>query len=1204
MKAKEKVPAEKRIDCDMLLDNAPIDSDDYAIEAQVLNAQIQKKGVNNIAVVAPYGAGKSSAITTYIKRYRKTGIGKPKHVQISLADFNQDEGQTQIEYQENAIERSILQQLLYSQRKHKLPNSTLNRTNKTRITALLWYSFWAIAFLFATIALIFETSGNSLFGNWKYISPILTVLAVISVVFLIISLLYTGKLRKIKYKDLEVSLDKDGKPQGDVSLINRFIDEVLYFFECIKVDLVIFEDLDRFENLKIFVKLRELNTIINNSPIKAKKVTFVYAVKDTMFKDENQRAKFFEFILPVIPIINPITTADQIRLKNDNLTKSDSTLRLSEQFIKDISYFIDDMRVLKNAFNDYIIMARKLSENTENQLNKKRENLFAIALYKNLYPYDYARLQKNEGLVPLCIDKRRLVDSFITTRKDDIKKLEAEKERIKKEVLNDFEELKLLFKGQHLIYAYSNVRGAKQVEEIDTFCDVDVLRHPNGSGYTVQVQKLPSGESYYERELVIKNKATNRIAQIEKEIRSIKLEIESEENELFYNLLNRIGIDEYFSKDNIRAIFNKYREQIANERFMGVSSDQLPNTEDDPEFISQFSLIRMFIHKNYIDEDYLEYISNYCSEISDKDRKFIRNVKQGYMQTFTYKLDDITSVIKNLSDEDFAQSAILIKDILSSLTLIKNLDTSDSVKTNKFSVLMSLLASGKKSVIVAVKEYLTLIDRVEEEHIADIIAQYAAPLIQYLFEDDISDSHKDIFVNALVKHKQFSILYSKQIKSYIAECPYYLKLFKGLSVDAVNEFIEKVCVIFAKIDLSNGRDRIFDFIVHGNYYQLNIHNIRVVLNIYDENNPEFEQKNYTFIKNCGIEIVQDRVNNNINEYIEQIFLKLPQSTEDEAAIKELLANENIVLENRIKIIEHADFKMRDFDSVDTQLYSAIIKNNRIEANWQNIVSAYKVLDLGAEITEFISLNEGNISGLYPSLEPALQIELFNKLISLPLKESDFNNLAKCIDIKLKMNATYGSCANIKPFILVGIFEFNIADMRFLLNQPGMFPYWVYYQEKILASMKEFFGNLQFESGAVKSIIEEKSLSVDFKKKLLELYGDTIQLHDTEILVARFIVDNQCTISESLLYKFTGVAMEASLKLSLLALAIKQSKISNLSQYRLYFSSIGDAYAKLINEGEKMTIENNITNRLIAEFMKEKGMCSYNSKKDKIYLKSA
>lgn len=159
---------EKKIEEQMLFDNSPIESDDYETEAQVLDAQVKKQGVTNIGVVASYGAGKSSAIATYLKRYRKKCIFKPKHVQISLADFNKDENYTVTEtnnYSENAIERSILQQLLYSQKKYKLPKSSINRTNKSSLLLTLGAAILSIVFILAIITLSFEISGNSLFAK-------------------------------------------------------------------------------------------------------------------------------------------------------------------------------------------------------------------------------------------------------------------------------------------------------------------------------------------------------------------------------------------------------------------------------------------------------------------------------------------------------------------------------------------------------------------------------------------------------------------------------------------------------------------------------------------------------------------------------------------------------------------------------------------------------------------------------------------------------------------------------------------------------------------------------------------------------------------------------------------------------------------------------------------------------------------------------
>ena len=133
-----------------LYNNAPQESEDYAVEAQVLDTQVKSVGVNNIAVVAPYGAGKSSAIATYLKRYRKEGFRQPKHIQISLADFNAEDGKPVVQPsadKENAIEQSVLQQLLYSQKKHKLPNSDIHRTNKSRPLVICWYTALAVLFL-------------------------------------------------------------------------------------------------------------------------------------------------------------------------------------------------------------------------------------------------------------------------------------------------------------------------------------------------------------------------------------------------------------------------------------------------------------------------------------------------------------------------------------------------------------------------------------------------------------------------------------------------------------------------------------------------------------------------------------------------------------------------------------------------------------------------------------------------------------------------------------------------------------------------------------------------------------------------------------------------------------------------------------------------------------------------------------------------
>ena len=86
-------------------------------------------------------------------------------------------------------------------------------------------------------------------------------------------------------------------------------------------DTVIFEDIDRFDDLAIFEELRKLNDLLNMAPGVVGKegnkvVSFVYAVKDSIFALDREldqdsrevlgsgRVKFFDMIISVIPFIS------------------------------------------------------------------------------------------------------------------------------------------------------------------------------------------------------------------------------------------------------------------------------------------------------------------------------------------------------------------------------------------------------------------------------------------------------------------------------------------------------------------------------------------------------------------------------------------------------------------------------------------------------------------------------------------------------------------------------------------------------------------------------------------------------------------------------------------------------------------------------------------------------------------------------------
>lgn len=107
------------------------------------------------------------------------------------------------------------------------------------------------------------------------------------------------RLSKISFNKSQIEIEKD----TDESIFNKYIDEIIYFFGEIKYEIVIFEDLDRFKSsTKIFVKIRELNRLLNSTNLSSKGIVFIYAVRDDLFESRREKTKFFDFIIPIIPI--------------------------------------------------------------------------------------------------------------------------------------------------------------------------------------------------------------------------------------------------------------------------------------------------------------------------------------------------------------------------------------------------------------------------------------------------------------------------------------------------------------------------------------------------------------------------------------------------------------------------------------------------------------------------------------------------------------------------------------------------------------------------------------------------------------------------------------------------------------------------------------------------------------------------------------
>lgn len=858
----------------LLLDNSPEISTDYDEDAKILNQQIENENIKNVAIVAKLGAGKSSVIETYLDRFRtkkkidkddyknakgkldkKTykiakkklkkhnkNVKKHNYVKLSLSTFNGKD------YKEEEIERSILQQLLYSQNKAKLPNSKIERTNKP--------SFWK-TFIFASVLTIFiassilfgtELSTIKVFEKAAWTKYLFLGLMIASFGYILFHCIYFKSFKRIKYKDFEVETKNDG---DSCSVINKLIDEILYFFECIDIDLVIFEDLDRLPSTDIFVKLRELNTIINNSSNKkCKKITFLYAVKSEVIQDEEQRAKFFDFILSIIPIVNPTTTEEKIREIIDERKSKNETITLSDEYIKDISLYIPDMRILKNTFNDYFI-TRKRIVNENNKHRISNEKLFTFSLYRNIFPSEYAKLEKNEGTLPILLNKKILVETITDKLDEENRMHEEEIEHIKSESLQKFNELRYMLNGILLTTTRGNGYSPIAVNSITTFKDLDFnnLCHPIYTSYCAdispQIRSVIEEINFYQREQNIKGITENKIEKLLQQIESNKKEKQRINNLTFAELTDCVGLEKIFNNKHI---------------------DEKKNFSNDDYDKKLLNFLKFIIKNKYVDDKYSEYTHNLSSSIiSQGDIEFIKKVQNG-TNDFYYGIENVEEVIKRLKREDFKTSSVINKSILQNLDKVR-----DTIKRNN--LLAAIINSDKNSWKYVVDFFAECNDEDIVNLVKFLIKDFM--LCEKIINSNLTERKKHIIINAILNLDDNIGNYNSNnyLSSYLEEQKNITLLLKDLNFEKVILTFDSLKPKFSYLTNELCLKVQMEYLIKNNLYKLTLHNLEFLLKFTsDFDNTLFTSDTFDYISSKN-DKVSEYINQNLNEFVRKYFVE-------------------------------------------------------------------------------------------------------------------------------------------------------------------------------------------------------------------------------------------------------------------------------------------------------------------------------------------
>ncbi|AKA72034.1 hypothetical protein [Clostridium scatologenes] len=1196
-----------------------IDKEKNEHYCETLEWALKNYNIKNIALTGVYGSGKSTILKTF-----ETFHKEYKYLNISMANFNNEtenkettEGGTESGKKNtvtacidnSVIEKGILQQMFYKVKYKSIPSSRFKRIIDYKFKYILFKSLVILAAISLGILIfnpiIFTNLYNNVLYGQKTFKINITITYILGIVIFII--IFKILSPAIKYLSNNFRITKISTKAGDAqlddsekSIFNKYIDEILYFFEMNKYDVVVFEDLDRFNNIEIFSKLRELNLLINNSEQINRRVVFIYAIKDEIFSNaENKddkfhyknRTKFFDFIIPVVQVVNSANACNLMidKFKDANLLN----IKLDEDFISDISFLINDRRVLNNIFNEYIIYKenlRHIDNQYENELDPTK--LLSIIVYKNMYPTDFAKLQDDEGMVyELFKNKYKLIESRVPQLKEECKELKLQIEYEKKECAEKIFELRYIY-AKYILdivnsdnigindrsYTYKELSSEQGFNEFLNSNNYKLLA--NGYYSPIQDAELlnklnEKKQEYLQREKIVKLKEENVKPNV---LENLKRKLDSKHNEI--NLLTSKPLKNLINDNNKDEIF-KYD-------------------------MSKENLLKFLIREGYIDESYSEYISYfYEGIITPKDNEFIHNVMYEKEMEFGRSLDKPKNIMKKLRNYRFEKKYVLNYNLLD--FIIENKSDTEKYE-NCYELIVKQLSNETEISFSFIDGYTS-----KQSHVDIFVKSLCSNwpnMWKYIQNHcNLTIEKSNLYLKHILEFGENTDILEMNKDNVFTE--YISKLSEFLELLNDESKYEKLKDLLIKLDikfecLNKGIDdnnKLFEFIVKNNLYVINIHMIELIIETKSSKTlKELSTSNYTTILESSCSNLIEYINNNINKYIENVFLALDSNTkESKEPLIQILKNNAILLESRKHIIQKETIIFPSIDEIkDLDLWSTLIENKKIDISWNNVVEYYEKFNFGDGILEkylnkkeiYNKLSKFKIQDIQDeSVQYDDNLVLFSNQIILneTLTETCFIELVKSIPYKKIPIAL----EKVKPERIDIIIEHGIIGLTEsnynTLKEHFEWKHLLLLQKNIDEYM-ENYAKYNLDSKDIITLLDD---SVDRDKRLFIINNMNINLLDnnSELIhsIVDFIINNEPSeLKDNLLSKLMTINLEDKIKIDILLSQI--DFIDEVNTFKL-LNLISSEFNNLSQTNTEVIISYSEYNKNLIKKLKSKGYIS-------------
>lgn len=1181
-----------------------------ALEWALINRK--EKDIKNIALTGNYGSGKSSILKTFQER----DLEGLSFLSISLATFKEeknekletpiheefkhlnnsdeekvprttnnaikpkDAGETLVENDQlRLIELSILQQIFYREKNEIIPDSRFKKIRSIEPSAVkkaTWLVFgmlssFCLFFYFDTFRRLFNIPDPRPWLEYVIKGLILFDFLILFYHFLNKVILFSQKLTisKLNFQNLEIQVAKN----LDKSILNNHLDEILYFFEATNYNVVIIEDLDRFEQTEIFTKLREINLLINNSKSIAREVAFIYAVRDEMFKD-NDRTKFFDFIIPVIPVINYSNSNEQLTIALKGFEHS-----ISSDLIDEVAFYVDDMRLLYNMVNEFHIYYQKF------QGEKFKDKLFAMIVYKNIYPEDFVKLGRNDGML-----YRHLVGNKSVWIKEVIERIENENLSLKKELdglekvlPKNLDELRRIYLLEYLKKApgltsfrigdsHYTTENMLDEENFGKLINNSVTYNTNIRGNQtfalqfLQVEaQIDSDQSYLEKKTQIEQKNSGRVTTIRNKLKS--------------------------NQEKIRNTKGAKIKDLLKEKKVSLSLN--PTRQEQ--------LIILLIRNGYIAEDYLNYISYfYPGSITENDHWFLMNVRNEATSDFEYKLDQVGNVVKKISDSEFEKNYVLNYNLVDHLFGFRGNST-------KKDITIKQLSNESEDSVKFVKSYIE-----KSEHATIFVKELCkiwTNIWGFIEQDSsLSDGEKLTYYALILNHAEVGDIKKlasvSGLESFIISKPDFLTLIED--TEKLISLIDVFDIKFTSLNFDGTPKDIKEYVYSNNNYALNPQMLGLIIKTFgDFDKDNFNKSNYAAIQLSTCKPLIKYVDDQIANYLDSTYLKLESNKEEQLNyLIDLINQSEIVISDKERILLWTNTLIKDISELETptELIDFLLQNNKAEANWSNIIFVYEDMENSFSNTLLSFLNDPENAKTLSSeilnakeknhtvfsraflLNNGINDELYTRYIdAFPFVYGDLH-FEKLSEIK------------VRALVEKGKLSFNLDNYNGLKSNFTSLQ--LIFAINNISKFFKIFSELNLSELELIELIENPGLGISNKIRLVELFDAENAVTEIEALtlIGSLSVENSALkLSERTL---SSILLKSLIKQeNKIELYVRHLSLFSTDFIPIFLNSLGGDFKKLNEKGPMPSFKKTDSIAVFFNYLKKNGKISKIKDKD-------